>query len=241
MKKKVNYIIPVIVLIVLLAGIRSGSYFISEYFRYDEDIENEITRRINKDTGVICLLIPRKLYYRIGERPELDVVIVNKTDSVIYLPGNMDGSSLGMRLPATDFKVLNRNNRRHRMYCATFNRMVPGELTRLAPGECFNPLDRYRIEKRFHEANTVLGFDERTSFSLENYWPHEGLDGDNFLLPGSYDVQFIYSTVRDTTDRIMFGFLPGEWDWPEEKMPLLDSIPQVELKSNVVRLRYGIF
>lgn len=238
MKIKPVYII---LFFILLVGIRGYNYFFSEYYRYDEGISQEINQRVDKGTGIVCVLIPRKIYYRIGERPELDVVIINKTDSVIYLPGNMDGSYLGLRLPVINFKVLNRSIKRTRMFCPMFNRMVPNELTRLAPGECFNPLDRYRIETQFHEADTLFRTKAHTFMSLENYWPHEDLEGNNFLLPGNYDLQFVYSTVRDTTDQFMFDLLIEEGEWPEEKMGILDSIPEVELKSNVVRLKYRMF
>lgn len=238
MKIKLIYII---LIVVLLIGLQSFYYFRGEYHLYDEDMYEEIGQHINKDSGIVCVLIPRKIYYRIGERPELDVIIINKTDSAIYLPGNMDGSSFGLRLPATDFKVLNRNKRRKRTFCPVFNLMVPGELTRLAPGECFNPLDKYRIESQFSKADSIFGWGAHTELFLENYWSHEALEGNNFLLPGNYDMQFVYSTVRDTTNQFMFGLLIDESKWSEDKMNLLDSIPEVLLKSNVVRLKYRIF
>ncbi|NDV59363.1 hypothetical protein [Bacteroides sp. 519] len=236
MKIKLIYII--IFFLIFLIGTRGYNYFYSEYLPYDEKTSEAIYQHIEKDSGIICVLIPHKTHYRIGERPELDVLIINKTDSTIYLPGNMDGSSYGFRLPVTDFKVLNRKPRKYGLFCPMFNPMVPDELRRVKPGECFNPFNTYRIETIHYAADSILGWDAQTLTRMKNYWPHEALDAHNFLLPGNYDIQFVYSTKKDST--VLMGLNISN-EWPKEKMNILDSIPVVELKSNVVRLKYRIF
>src|SRR5690554_5345536 len=106
MKRKKTYIF--ILIVITLIGIRIYRQYQAEFITIEESVYSDIQDKIEIDSGIVCVLIPKKTYYRIGEKPQLEVLIINKTDSTIYLPGCLDGSDIRTRLPYCDFLVLNR-------------------------------------------------------------------------------------------------------------------------------------
>ena len=234
MRIKLLYIIiPLLILI----GFRVFHQFQSEIFTVNETVQEEIDSLLKIDTGVVAVLIPRKTYYRIGESPQLDVVILNRTDSTIYLPGYLDGSANKTRQPYSDFKILNRNVSGSRFIDVMPNPLVRGDLKRLQPNDCFNPINDYHIQIDTFPPDTLFGNQTEISISLENFWSPESLDGNNFLLPGSYDVQFVYCTIEDTTILRRWNIHENFTDFD---LNLLDSIPEVDIKSNIVTLKYRL-
>jgi hypothetical protein len=233
MKAKIK-IIYVIILFVFLIGMRAYNLFQSNYYPISDEVCDEINRMIETDTGIICVLIPQKTYYRIGEIPQINVLIINKTNSTIYLPGCLDGSSYSLRLPYCDIKLLNRKKIMEDFICGTTNPMRENDLQMLKPNECFNPLNRYWLQIDTFPPDNLLSFQPSTITELQNYFSPSILDGKNFLIPGEYQIQFVYSTMPDTA--MIFG-----WNTSEDfRVELFDSIPKINIKSNVIRLKYKI-
>lgn len=234
MKIKLIYII---LLFSFFLGIRVYNQVYSVYHPINDDVYEDISSLLTSETGVFCLLIPQKTYYRIGEKPQLDVLIVNKTDSVIYLPGCLDGSSFKLRYPVANVEILNKEPRR-RQFCPTVNPLTSQEIRRLEPGECFNPIHSYMIETRIFQADSFLFTKEHQMVTINDFWPPESLDADNYLLPGKYQLQFSYSTKKDTNVIMGWNIHPH---FSDVDSSFCNKIPEIELKSNIVTLIYRIF
>ena len=237
MRRRKTYI--VFLLIITLIGIRVYRQYQAELITIEDNVYSDIQDRTEIDTGIVCILIPKKTYYRIGERPQLDVLIINSTDSTIYLPGCLDGSDISTRLPYCDFLVVNRKNRtRTNWIDVNPNPLTNLDLQVLEPGECFNPLSEYKILTRTYERDSVLQLPQGKITELYNFWEPQSLQGGNFLIPGNYEIQFIYSTISD--DKILFDWNLPVNDLNEFNIDLLDRIPRIQIRSNIVELKYRI-
>jgi hypothetical protein len=233
MKAKIKIVYVIIVFLVLI-GFRIYNQYQSIFDTISEEVYDEINHIIETDTGIVCVLIPQKTYYRIGENPQINVLLINKTDRTIYLPGCLDGSSIPFRLPYCDVKLLNRKKIMPRMLCGMTNPMRESDLQMLKPNECFNPLNRYWLQIETFPPDSLLNFNESVITELSNYFPPAILDGQDFLIPGEYQIQFVYSTMPDST--IFFG-----WNTSADfRLELFDSIPQISITSNIVKLKYRI-
>lgn len=193
----------------------------------DDMVYDEINHLLNADSGIVCILIPQKKYYRIGESPLIDIAIINMTDSVIYLAGCLDGSWDSVRMPCCDMRILNRKTRQKKHVDLLPNTLEATDFQLLKPNEAFNPINRYYLQ-----VDTVKSL--YISARLKNYHSPPSLDGRNFLLPGRYDLQFVYSTNNCTAT------LHG-WNTDENVQEILDRVPSIEIKSNVATLHYSLF
>lgn len=235
MKIKLIYII---IVLLFLIGLRVFHQIQAEIIAVHDEVYANIDSLLDIDTGIVCILIPQKTYYRIGEKPQIDILIINRTDSSIYLPGCLDGSADLTRLPYCDIKVLNRKIGTRKFLDVNPNPLVKGDLQILKPNDFFNPLNRYRLQIDTLPPDTLLGSKISISTSLENYWPSPILDGKNYLIPGRYEIQFVYSTVRDTIILHDWNINKGFQDF---NLNILDSIPRIKIKSNIVTLKYRLF
>jgi len=230
----------ILVVLVLLIGIRVARNLYNELeifplSREDEEMFLEIGERLNSDTGIICVLIPQKIYYRIGEKPQIDVLIINRTDKTIYLPNSLDGSSDLTRLPYCDIEILN-SRKRGGFIDIMPNPLVENDLQLLRPNECFNPLNNYKLDIKIYQPDSVLFFKPDTRIRLTDLWLPNGLNARNYLIPKNYKIQFVYST-KDSTFR---GWNVSEHH-TDFNLDKLDSIPEISIKSNIVILKYRLF
>jgi hypothetical protein len=236
MRRRKTYII--FLLIITLIGIRIYRQYQTESIIIEDNVFSDIQDRIDIDTGIVCILIPKKTYYRIGERPQLDVLIINKTDSTIYLPGSLDGSDVGIRLPYCDFLVMNRNMTQTKHLDLNPNQLTNLDLQVLEPNDCFNPLSEYKILTHSFANNSGINWPKEKFSELHNFWEPQSLQGGNFLIPGNYEIQFVYSTISD--DKIILDWNISENNFDEFNIDLIDSIPRIKIQSNIVTLKYRL-
>ena len=202
----------------------------------DEKVFLEIDSILKINTGIVCVLIPHKIFYRIGEKPQIDVLIINKTDSAVYLPNSLDGSSDRTRLPYCDIKIL--NSKKHKGFIdVTPNHLVENDLQLLRPNECFNPISNYKLDIQIYQPDSILFFKSDTVTQLTGAWLPKGLNARNYLIPKNYKIQFVYSTEDSTTIR---GWNAYE-HFTDFNLNKLDSVPKISIKSNVVTLKYRLF
>lgn len=199
----------------------------------DEKVFLEIDSILNIDTGIVCVLIPHKIFYRIGEKPQIDVLIINRTDSTIYLPNSLDGSSDRTRLPYCDIEILN-SKKRKGFIDVMPNPLVENDLQLLRPNECFNPISNYKLDIQIYQPDSILFFKPNTITQLTGAWLPQGLNASNYLIPKNYKIQFAYSTKDSTTIR--------GWNVCKDfNLNKLDSVPRINIKSNAVTLKYRLF
>ena len=206
-------------------------------FREDEKMFLEIDDFLQTDTGIICVLIPQKVYHRIGETPKINVLIINRTDSAIYLPNCLDGSSDRTRLPFCDIKILNTNTRNwgKQFIDGMPNPLIENDLQLLRPNESFNPLG-YRLYIQKFEPDSIVFFKPCAITQLTGHWLPRGLNARNYLIPKNYKIQFVYSTEDTTTFR---GWNTHE-NFTNFNLDRLDSIPKISIRSNVITLKYRL-
>ena len=240
MKRKIK-ILCIVIIAILLIGISIARNLYNEgmlpVLRADETMFLEIDELLQTDTGIICVLIPEKIYYRIGEKPQISVLIINRTDSIIYLPHCLDGSSDGTRLPFCDIEILNMNTSKWgRQFIDVMpNPLIANDLQLLQPNESFNPL-AYRLDIKKYEPDSILFFEHSTITQLTGNWLPRGLNAKNYLIPKNYKIQFVYSTEDTTTFR---GWNIHE-HFSDFNLDRLDSIPKITIRSNVITLKYRL-
>lgn len=209
------------------------------------DAENEkIETIINNDEPIVCILKANKRKYKIGEKPDIEVQIINKTDSTITLIGSLDGSSEGVRTPLSQFTV------RHQMFgekersysrCFRTNPIRLLDYKEVKSGEIFNP----------YEKIDDYGF-----------FPDYLLYGTTFQLPGVYTITYQYSTnpadihsffenddeieVIDSSssfedlriDSVYYEQILSYNRMMDSFFNQLPRIPEVQLKSNNITIEY---
>lgn len=231
--------IKLIYLIVLAVGLIGWRIFFqirSNYIPYSEDDYIGISEMLDVDSGIVAVLVPNKKYYRIGEIPDLDLILINRTDSVIYLPGSLDGSPVMTRLPYCDFEVLNRKVNRKRFIDVNPNPLIKEDLVRLAPNECFNAFDKKTLVIKNYGYDSLINKNVIEN-SLNNYWSPFDFGHKRILWPGIYKVRVVYSTIPNSN--IFAGWnIQGLFKQNEN---YIDSIPEIEIMSNIVTLRYSLF
>ena len=237
MKRKIK-LLWIFLIVSILAGIRIARNIYSEMFPMEEKVYNEIEELLNTDSGIVCVLIPQKTFYRIGEKPQINVLIINKTDSTIYLPNCLNGSSDMTRLPYCNIEILNMNTWKWGIEIIDVmpNPLVESDLQLLRPNEYFNPLDN-KIDVKKYEPDSILFFDSHTITQLTGNWLPKGLSAKNYLIPKNYKIQFVYDTKDTTTFQ---GWNTHEY-FTDFNMDRLDSIPKISIKSNIVTLKYRLF
>jgi hypothetical protein len=113
----------------------------------------------------------------------------------------------------------------------------------LKPNEYFNPINNYKFVIDTFPADTVLGLKMEPYSDWMYPWTPQNLKGEKFLLPGKYKLQFVYSTKVDTAkfhNWLIRSSFPGQQE-EEFDTTLLNKIPEILIKSNIVELKYRIF
>lgn len=232
MKIKLIY---VIIIVLGLIGWRIFSHVRSSYIPYSEKDYEGISELLDIDSGIVAVLIPNKKYYRIGEKPDLDLIIINRTDSVVYLPGSLDGSPNMTRLPYCDFEVLNRKVNRRSWIDANPNPLIKEDLVRLEPNECFNAFDKKILRIQDYGYDSIIN-EHNISNEISNFWSPFDFGHKRIIWPGNYKIRVVYSTISDTS--IFRGWNPDNRGF---NYKYLDSIPETRIVSNIVTIKYSLF
>jgi len=150
-----------------------------------------------------------KSVYEIGEAPQVTAKLINKSDHSVVLIPALDGSDFG-RYPLVKWSI-----------------DAPQDAMPLEQfGRCgnTNPL----------RANEFFAVAAGESFDVAGGWgriPLRELDRG----VGEYTIQLAYATDEPDPKRWLgFGFNPS--DYPQESV-LLEKVPRVQLKSNVLKIR----
>lgn len=228
-------LIYIVIFVIGLVGWRVFSQIRIDYLSYSEKDYKGIYKQLDVDSGIVAVLIPNKKYYRIGEMPDMNLILINRTDSVIYLPGALDGSPNMTRLPFCDFEVLNRSVNHKGWIDAMPNPLINEDLVRLEPTESFNAFDKKIILIKDHGYDSLF-MRQDISTDLHNFWSPFNFGHKRIIWPGKYDIKVIYSTMNDTS--IFKGWNPDDYDF---NYKYLDSIPETRVESNTVTIRYSIF
>lgn len=223
----------ILTLIIFLIALRIFRQVQTNTIPIEDVVYEELNQISQVDTGIVIMLIPNKTYYRIGEKPDLDVMVINNTDSAILLPGCLDGSSDLTRLPYCDLEILNKKAKQ-RPICLLPNPLLPHDLNWIPPGGNINLLNNHIIRR-----DTFINSNEEISVSshLDNYWTPRGFVSANYLLPGNYKVQFHYSTMDTNT----FNGWNVDEHFDSFHKTLIHQVPKIDIKSNIVTLKYRFF
>jgi len=193
----------------------------------------------NKD-AFVCVLKANKRKHQIGEKPDIQVQILNKTDSTVLMVGSLEGSEYEFRLPFSRFII------EHELFGAVKSTFFGCAMT--------NPLK----ESNFESVNSKSGFDpygEQYNYSAQN------LKASHFLMPGIYHIKYYYSTIEDgemnhsINEMIEFdaqmeklyeaggreAVLREEKRRKERLDSLWKRIPKIELESNTITIEYDLF
>jgi hypothetical protein len=233
MKIKLSYIL---IFVITLIAWRIFNQIRTNYIPYSEKDYDKISEFLDIDTGIVAILIPNKKYYRIGENPDFDLIFINRTDSVIYLPGSLDGSPNKTRLPYCDFEVLNRKINKRGTIDVTPNPLIKEDLVRLEPNESFNAFNNKTLIFRNNGYDSLFN-SQIYNNSIHDFWSPFEFGHKRFIWPGKYELRIIYSTIPDTN--IFAGWNTSEIH--EINDNIIDSIPKFETKSNIVTIRYSLF
>jgi len=178
MKRKILYITIVAILLIGVSITRNLYNEGMTPFLREDDLKMflEIDEHLQTDTGIICVLFPQKIYHRIGETPQINILIINRTDSTIYLPNCLDGSSDRTRLPFCDIEILNMNTRKWGKRFIDFmpNPLIENDLQLLGPNESFNPFG-YRLDIEKFDPDSILFFKPHSITQLTGNWLPRGI------------------------------------------------------------------
>lgn len=242
MKIRLLYIFFAIVVII---GLRIFNNIRAEYNPTIRSIYEEVDSLFLVDSGVVCIMIPKKTYYRIGESPQLDILVINRTDSTIYLPHSLDGSDFN-RLPYCNIHFIEKKIFTARNFvCINNGLMKSSDLHDLQPNEYFNPINNFTYAIDTFQSDTMFGLKEKIYAEWMRPWSPQNLKGEKFLLPGKYKIQFVYSTKPDTSGYLDWVYKSSFFDDGEEDLEfdttLFNKIPEILIRSNIVELKYGLF
>ena len=183
--------------------------------------ENQITELLNKENSINCILKANKRIYKLGEKPDLFVQIVNKLDTSITLIGSLDGSAIGARFPICQFSVKHKilgnslNSLFPSFYCATLNPTRIEDFQTISSNESFNPyqkIDDY------------------------GYFGADQLEGINFYFPGIYEITFYFLTDPNVIEN---GLGYDDHLIPTSLKVLWEEVPKLDLTSNTITIEYN--
>lgn len=166
--------------------------------------------RETPQSGPLKCILTAEPSSQVGRIPSVAVEIINQTDTDIYLVGNLDGSSVGLRYPHCYFKLIGPDGKPvHYPFhgCANVNPLLEDDFVRVPPGDAFDPF--------------------KTFDSLGQLIPR------NFQVPGLYHIQFVYSTASDSIGD-WAGFMNQDVAGKERLTELLQRVPKLEVTSNEV-------
>ena len=198
---------------------------------------------LNNNDSFVCILKSEKEIYKIGEKPELNIEIINKTDSSVILVGSLDGSDIGWRLPFCMFSV------KHQIF---------GYTSKYSFG-CAN-VNNFR-EKDFVEVATNSGFNPYEHIDDMVFFSSYQIQSDQFWIPGNYQIFFIYSTLNNdsifwSNDKLLsIDSTMKEWYFEQGReqeyyhelkhINKLDSlwnlVPKMDIVSNPITIKYRLF
>jgi hypothetical protein len=200
MRVRVLYII---IVVIALLGLRIFNQYRSEYSPVSKNLYHDLDSLFLVDTGVVCIMIPKKTNYRIGESPQLDILVINRTDSAIYLPHSLDGSDFN-RLPYCNIHFIDKRIFTGKNF-ADFNNglMKISDLHILKPNEYFNPIDNVELSDLIPNIKTrTNGFSsgavKKGFFILDKF-------GKTRLLISSNKSSYLIMT-KNNSDKIIVNF-----------------------------------
>ncbi|MBC8290196.1 MAG: hypothetical protein H8E37_07750 [Planctomycetes bacterium] len=171
-----------------------------------------------KKGDIVCEISAKETNYVVGESPEIEVRLHNKTEQAVTLVGSLDASDMGWRYP----------------YCIFDIKGPPGHL---GPGigRCgnTNPLRK----KDFVKVAAGEKFDPFMRIDDYGFFDSSGLDFTRFQVPGKYKVTFKYSTKSSNLQKWVGLEAPPAKD--SEVARLFGQVPKFETKSNTIELTFG--
>lgn len=164
------------------------------------------------NTPFECKLSSTKTTYQLGELPELKVEIINNSGKEVYFIGSLDASDEKWRRPYCYYTIETPVGDSIPTYgrCKLMNPLRTEDFVKVSDGQSFNPF---------------MSIDGQGFFGAGNVQ-----NPDNFKNPGTYKIQFHYSTQSKNIQDYRGN--------PEDKelMKLFEQAPQVELSSNMVAI-----
>ncbi|GAA4344672.1 hypothetical protein [Flaviaesturariibacter amylovorans] len=165
--------------------------------------------------GLSCSITSDKSCYRVGEVPRLKVTIRNNGREAVLLPGSLDGSAAGDRLPHAYFTIDKPRPDTVRIaQCKTHNPLAPDDFRLLPPGGNFDP-------------QGSGFFDDHLARQKESY-----------RNPGTYRIRFYYSTDGTNDGFHTSRWLPQGSAAQAQLDVLLRQVPRITLRSNELVLRF---
>jgi len=171
------------------------------------------------NTGdIVCEISAKKTSYVVGESPEIEVRLHNKTGQTVTLVGSLDGSDLGWRYPHCIFDVDGPPGHRGPGIgrCGNTNPLRVKDFVQLHAGESLNPFMR---------------IDDYGFFSSG------GLDFTHFMVPGKYQVSFRYST--NSSKILEWVGIAGPPAQDSEVARLFPQVARFETVSNSIELTFA--
>ncbi len=181
-------------------------------FCYKNEISNTQTLK--------CVLSFDKPIYKIGEIPKLKVEIVNETCDDIYLIGSLDGSDIKWRMPYCYFTIIKpKIDTIFQSRCGNMNPLRINDFRQIKAGEKFDP----------YENIDDYGF----------FPDHATTQPETFKNPGSYKIQFHYTTKSDNIRDFIgkFGQLGNRSDSAAIKS-LFSKLLKTDIVSNEIEVRF---
>lgn len=165
------------------------------------------------NTPYECTLTTTKTTYQLGELPELKVEIINNSGKEVYFIGSLDASDDKWRRPYCYYTIERPVKDSIPQYgrCGMMNSLRKEDFVKLADGQSFDPF---------------MSVDDMGFFGSSNV-----RNPDVFKNPGTYKIQFHYSTQSDSIKDYR-----GDSD-DKELVKLFEQVPKVELHSNVVEIQ----
>lgn len=158
-----------------------------------------------------CKLSTTKTIYKIGEVPELNVEIINNSGKEVYFIGSLDASDVKWRKP----------------YCYyTIEKPVKDSISY---GRC-KLMNELRTED-FIKVEDRKSFDPYMNIDGQGFFGESNIQNpENFRNPGTYKVQFHYSSQSDK-------IVDYNGDANDRNIvKLFQQVPKIELESNVVEI-----
>ena len=167
-----------------------------------------------------CVLSSPRSEWRLGEKVDLRVRIINRSSESVRLIGSLDGSDIGWRFPHCTFEIVgpdgapteSDNLRR----CGNMNDLRHEEIVEVAPGASFDPYQK-----------------------LDNYgfFEHWIFYSDPFKEPGEYKLRFRYSTETDDDKAFMGDLRMMDGEYEPELAALVRGVPRLVVESNELSIR----
>lgn len=160
-----------------------------------------------------CKLSVASNVLQIGETPTVKVEITNLSPSNVNFIGSLDASDVKWRFPHCYFTIEKPrlDNLEAEERCGLMNTLRPEDFVSVEPNETFSPYVE-QGESRFFSSRQM---------SRE----------ENFRLPGTYRIQFHYSTQSNDIE----DYLGDDYNAKRRQLKrLLQDVPKVKLESNVV-------